>query len=334
MRSREDYKDIYARMDNQTTLKPVQAHECFSACMGNIMASKYPWISGNEIVISGTGFRVVYHRDRKMLSTNMYHSNFRFLEKYNVKYLHDTLKLGDDPLHFVSKTLDAQKYLILRLDARQLTYDRVFRQAEHASHYVNLLAVRGDKLLLCDGYVPAKTATTYLGEVPCGEIWNAWREAGWEYYLFDDVPALEETEFRRDVAKELENSIRIYRQGGRAGEDFFGKNSAAEMFRGLDYLNRDRVFEVNYQLKIFGFLSLKQIVCEILKKNPNGKDALEEYEQILSEWNKICTFTVKIGLSSRKELYDALLERVHDCMEAEDKVLEKILNAGLHNISL
>lgn len=313
-------------MRNLISIQPVQAHECLSACTGNIIAIKYPSVSGNELVIAGEGFRVTYNSDTKILGSSMYHSNFQFLGKYNVAHQHKKLDLSDDPIAFVKKVLGARKYLLVRLDAKLLTYDRVFKQANHSSHFVNIMGVFQNCFCICDGYVPTKTASTFIGEVSVSELLTAWKGMDFEFFLFDSIPDLDVTGFLQDVRNELVNSIRIYRQGGKEGNLFKGKDAVIELFRELDYLSSDRVFEVNFQMKIYGFLSLKQIVCEVLKKMPGANEILDDYYQVLAEWNKICMLMVKIGLSSRKEQYADLLERVYKCVEAEDKVLERILS--------
>ncbi len=217
------------------------------------------------------------------------------------------------------------KYIFTRLDVGKLTYDRVFRQAEHASHFVNVTGMTQEVFYICDGYVPTKIASTFMGEVSCDELTTAWKEMEFEYIMFDSIPEMDEVAFQREVMEELKNSIRIYRQGGKDSNYCYGKDAIIELFRELDYLNCDRVFEVNYQLKIFGFLSLKHIVCEILKKFPGSDEVLDEYYRILSEWDKICTLMIKIGLSGRKEQYAKLMERMYRCVESEDQVLKKIL---------
>lgn len=312
-------------MQNDKSIQSVQAHECLSACIGNMMACKYPTISGNEIVIAGEGLRVKYNTDTKVFVSPMYRSNFRFFEKYGITYQHEKLDACQNPKAFIQDALEAGKYLFARLDARKLTYDRVFRQVEHASHFVNVTGTSEDTFSVCDGYVPSKVAATFMGEISREELLAAWKEMEFEYILFDSVPDLDENAFYREMWEELKNSIQIYRQGGRDDKYCYGKDAITELFRELDYLNRDRVFEVNYQLKIFGFLSLKQIVCEILKKIPDTKEILEEYYQILADWEKVCTLMIKIGLSGRKEQYATLMERMYHCVELEDRVLEKIL---------
>lgn len=212
-------------MQNNKSIQPVQAHECLSACTGNMMASQYPMISGNEIVIAGEGLRVKYNIVTKIFSSPMYRSNFRFYEKYHIAYQHAKLDMCQDPTTFIQEVLKDGKYIFTRLDVGKLTYDRVFRQAEHASHFVNVTGMTQEVFYICDGYVPTKIASTFMGEVSCDELTTAWKEMEFEYIMFDSIPEMDEVAFQREVMEELKNSIRIYRQGGKDSNYCYGKDA-------------------------------------------------------------------------------------------------------------
>lgn len=311
---------MYSKMQSKRMICPVQAHECLSACTGNLLASKYLLLSGNEIIIAGGGLRVTYNTETKVIGSSMYQANFRFAERYNIVSQHDRLSPESDPALFIKEAIEAQKYLLIRLNAKSLNYDRVFKQAENASHFANVVETKDNAYLICDGYVPSRIASTFYGEVPCAEILQAWQEMEYEYYLFDDIPDLDEQKIIADVWHALINGLHLYRLGGRERNLFLGKDAITELFRELDCVNRERVLEVNFQLKIFGFLSLKQIICEVLKKKEGMEDIIAQYYGIIKEWEKICLMMIKIGLSPRKTPFESLQLRVFDCIEAEDKL--------------
>ena len=86
-----------------------------------------------------------------------------------------------------------------------------------------------------------------------------------------------------------------------------------------------KIREANYQLRIYGFFSMKEIVCNLLEKKQHQKENAQDYFQVIQEWDRICMTLVKAVFSRKAEQYESLIKKVDACIEREDSILRKCL---------
>lgn len=314
-------------------IHPVQGHECLSACIGNIINTKYSRITANEIIIGGDGYFITYDKERKVIGSPMYEANFKFMNRYEMKYRHGKFKDAEEAEFFLGDTLSKDNLIIIKVDAKQLNYSRVFGQASNSPHFLNVLREEQGKYYICDGYVPTRDATVFEGAIEKSKIINAWKGMEFEYLLLENFPELTEEEILKDVERCFYESIEKYCKGGVKNSIYYGKDAIYQLFFDeQDCLNRNRAYEVNYQLRIYGFLATKEMVCSILQKNDIWKNEAMEYRKIIHEWNRLCMFFLKVAISKNNEQYGKFLQKVKNCIESEERVLNRILNRRNYEI--
>ncbi len=314
-------------MDILNLIHPVQGHECLSACIGNILNVKYQKIAANEIIIGGDGFFITYDKYRKVIGSPMYEANYNFMDKYEVKYRHKKFESTEEAVSFLEEALSKEVLLILKVDAKQLVYSRVFGQATDSPHFINVLRKRQEQYDICDGYVPTRDATVFEGTMEKSQVINAWKDMKFEYLVLETLPEKNEKEMIEEIEKSLFESIRKYCQGGMDNNIYYGKDAIYEMFlEGQKHLERSRAYEVNYQLRIYGFLDTKEMVCSMLQKRERYQKEAQEYAQIIQEWDRLCMVYLKAVISKNKEQYERFLQKIRTCIEAEDRVLIKIIS--------
>lgn len=304
----------------------IQGYECFSACIGNVLGYINHDISGNEIIILGDGMKVIYDSNKKIISSEMYASNLRFLNKFRISYVRDVC---DSPLvaeSFLCEMLDRSSKLILKTKAQLLTYNRVFSQAGNSAHYINVLGYNEDNLYICDGYVPTMRASNFSGWVSKEELLEAWKGVGYEYLILQDVDIVRSKNIRQCLKAKVLKGINDYITGENDNNLYFGQAAVLKLFedikeKGTDN-NREDILEINYQLKIYGFLSLKNILKEVLVKD--NSMYTDEYEKAIREWNSICIMLVKCAIENKDNLYDLLFKRVKQCVKEEEQLLKLI----------
>lgn len=194
-------------------MKPIQGHECLSACLGNIFNLFYPNVSSDKIIIAGNGIDVRYDMSTKIVDTPMYKANFVFLDQYNINYTHNCINNQNQAKDFLDNVLERKQFIVLKLDASFLSYSRVFNQTSNASHFLNILGKENSMYQFCDGYIPTRKAGVYKGNLDEDILFAAWENKNYEYLNLIELPD-ELIEFDIDVENKLYQSLIQYCQGG------------------------------------------------------------------------------------------------------------------------
>ena len=112
-----------------------------------------------------------------------------------------------------------------------------------------------------------------------------------EYVLIEKLPDKTETELLTEIESSLVKSIRTYCSGGCEDNVIWGKDAIYEMFKEIQaHIDKEGAYEVNYQLRIYGFLATKKMLLSMLQKEVRWQTVALQYEEIVQEWDCICMF--------------------------------------------
>lgn len=306
----------------------VQGHECLSACLGNYLNYLYPDLTGNEIIVAGGGFRVTYDSDQKVIGTPFYDANFKFMRKYGIQYKRSNCEKNQE--EFIRKCIRTGQKIIIKVDVCQLTYNRVFKQVSSAPHLVNILGKKEDELYICDGYVPTREASVFEGWVSCQSVIKAWKKMNAEYIILDKQIKIDCPKIQLDMMEILHRNIQEYITGGIKNDVFYGYTAILQLFEDIkkqmekQYIQK-LILEYNYQIKIFGFLSMKIILREILIKM-NMMELATSYNDVIKHWNIMCTILVKMAFSKSERILQELQNKIIDCIQKEERILLQIMS--------
>lgn len=308
---------------------PVQGHECLSACLGNVFHMSVPGITGNEVVIAGKGCGLMYDVNRRVVDTPMYEANFNFLEKYHIDYQHGKVNENIQPQDFLNDCLEKNGHMIIKVDAAQLPYSRVFDQTTSAPHFLNILKYGEKNYRICDGYVPTRKAEVYVGDLDEKLLLEVWGQKNYEYLIirgdFDELNQVSD-----DVRQELLETLVNYSKGGHDENFYYGKDAIVKAFTDFgEEFTKDRAIELNYQLRIFGFLSTKEMVCSFLKKDSRLIEFSEEYEKIINVWDRLIMKFLKIVIAQKPDRLEGFYAEIHECINVEINLLNRIIKEGL-----
>ena len=318
--------DMEKNMESRRQIiRPIQGHECLSACIGNILNIYFEEITGNEIIIGGKGFDVFYEKTSNVVSTTMYEANFSFLDYYQVPYIHD--KAGDKRLakDILDRSLIDRKHIIIKVDASCLNYNRVFGQTSDAPHFFNIVGKSYDAYQICDGYVPTRKADVFMGDLDENILYKAWGNKQFEYIILEEIPKKFEN-IESDIMHGFLEAMRKYCKGGGVGDKYFGKDAVWNAFLNFrDIFTKEAAYELNYQLRIYGFMAIKEMTLDYIRKKCDLIQFVSEYEGVIAEWDKILMFFMKVVFSQKIENYDSFLEKIKNCMEKEDDILKRMI---------
>ena len=310
-----------------------QGHECLSSCLGSLLGFYNQDIKPNRIIMLGDGFKIWFDPNQKVISSDMYGANYRFLDTYSVAYeknsfFDNSANEYDAIDREIIKILDEGKIPIVRLISKGLTYNRVFSQAENAIHYICIVGYEDSDYYICDAYVPTKKPTVYEGKVNKGEIIDGIIKAKGKKVVLDDPSIVNRLNIEQAIIQKIKEAVFDYIQGGENDGIYYGKDAALkffEMFANNGENNtRDEILEYNFQLKIYGFLSLKEMLYEEVDNNFPKLNGISE--QIVKNWNEVNLQLLKCGFKNSIESYDKLMTMMRNCLKEEMAFLDKVIN--------
>lgn len=305
----------------------MQGYECLSASIGSILNYYNKQITGNEVIILGSDIKVYYNKEDDIIGSNMYESNFEFLNKYKIYFEQVMFKNKEDALAKVEKELNLGNHIIIKLEAGSLSYNKIFRQANEANHYVWLLKVNSGVFKICDNYVPTREPSCFLGNVSSDIILNAWEKKSYELIVIKNCSSIRNIDLKKDIEYGMKNYIKNYLLGGKFNNFYIGKDVISffwnNFFINANKLSKEKIINYNFQLKIYGFISLKRILNELLLKMNTRYSS--EYKMIIHYWESICLVLVKYAFSHNEKTKKQLYDDAYDCMEKEEKILQHIL---------
>ena len=312
----------------------VQGYECLSACLGYYMSAYYPEITGSDICIYGGALSVSYNRDTHIISTPIYEANYIFLKESGISYVHDCLCKGYIE-GFVTSCIRAEKKLIIKVCTGQLTYNRVFKQAEHSTHFVTIVGETINEYHVVDCYVPTRRPSIFDGLVDKKEVISAWQGKNYEYIILEDME-LEYDNVCEKVKKSIIESLQLYLKSEISSEEMTGEKAVRTLFNYLGEKVKDPdlqkiMLDINYQLKIYGFISSKAMLVQTLKKYANCYFICKQYEEVIASWNNICVLLVKLGITKKWEQYEKIQEKVIQTLDRERKLVLEILEKLLYH---
>lgn len=307
--------------------KLVQGYECLSACLGHIFSCKYPEITGSDVCILGGGMDVYYDASEHILSTPLYESNYVFLNDNNIEFENNKSDaLGAEST--ITNHIENGLQQIIKVNSHDLTYNRVFRQSNHSTHYVIVDSEIQGKYHIIDCYVPTREPSVFEGYISKEEILRAWKNKEYEYIVMENV------EINLDLLKKRmwETIVKHIRDYCGIDTSIVANRGEQAVYNAILYLgeqmHNSNFYELakktNYQFRIYGFISSKYMLQSVLERNKAFDELCSLYRQVIHDWNNICFLIIKIGIGRKKELYDQLLYKVERVLKDEKQILLNI----------
>lgn len=309
--------------------EPQQSYECLNSCISGYMYNCGIKIAPEDIFFIGKGYNLtVTDEGMPTIGAELYESNFRFLDYCNVKYVSSHLNEDMDAKEFIRKCINNGDMLSVMVSSELLTHNRVFVQTEGSPHYLNILAENENEYLIADGYVPTIDPTTFIGYVEKESIIAAFKKLGFRYFIGEC------NSFSKDLVEiqnDANNSFKEYIKDFIAQD--VGKNLLEQVF---DYVHnlfvtqadkevmRETVVSINYHLKIYGFITIKQYALNKIAKLLDNNELTEQYADIVNRWNKMCRSLLKAGFSSKKEKFTRVKDSICALLEDEKALLIQI----------
>lgn len=313
--------------------------ECLNSCLYNHILNKgYP-ITGSDIFFLGHGLNITYtgHLEEKMIYSEQYESNHRFLKQYLPKSLHSSLLDVAMPemKSFLVQTIREEKALILMVSSPQLSYNKVFQKNITITHFINVIDYNADKraFLVSDGCPPVLSDEVYEDWLDEQELLDSWESMGSRYVILnfdnnrlDEAPDKSAEEFVRQLEHYVKGRNRFIKS------KYKGYRSVATLLKDMIPLFEHRVPEispvvmnVHRQLKINGFLQSKEFILDKAKDLQLCDKICQAYHSIIEQWNREMMILIKTGIKADMQEFLQLIERIEILTDKEKNLQENML---------
>jgi len=314
----------------------IQGYECLNSCITNYFNYYRIPVLGSDIFFGGKGFEISYRLIPKpTIGSRLYESNFKFMEKMMISYEHSKCKNNIDAICFLEKCIINEICVAIKVSTEYLEYNSVFKQTQGSQHYLNVIGIDNEKIkfYISDGYVPTYRPTVFQGWVDASRIMLSWSSMSYEYVI---VP-ISDVHINIPAIKNITNinvrcGIENYLATNSHQDIVYGESSILKLIEDLklrfEKSNdlRKAIIDINYQLKIYGFITSKIYLYEYMINIKVG-NLSEKYLAIIERWNKICLFLLKVGFAQKSEQYDILYKKIDALVSYENIILKQIYEA-------
>lgn len=313
----------------------IQSYECLNACLVNYLNLRGKKKSPATVFFGGNGFVFKYceYAGSQQLLSNMYKSNFTYMNKTGIEYVHNFFATPTEALQFVVNEVMLKKNIIaLKIQSDFLKYNRVYSQTI-AMHYINIVDYNEEsqKFYIIDGDVPTAIPSVFSGWVDARELIDGWIKTNCEYILFvncEKIYSFTEKEMISIVRKQVHEYCNSERndKGVLAVSTYF-KILEAENELQLSQIAR----EVNYQIKVEGIWASRHYLLDFIDSIGIEDKYIEELKEIIKQWNSLCMSLIKLSISQRERDKEMALSLLSNILLKEKEYFNN-LDAYLKNI--
>lgn len=309
-------------------LKIIQSVECLNACLVNYLNMCGKNMKSSIIYWWGEGFNFKYseHEGRYRLLSDMFKSNFYYMDKVGIQYNHDFYKDKYDELDFLVQLLKQGRKICIKIRTDYLKYNRVYSQTI-SMHYIYIMAYNREQreLFIVDGDVPTTIPSCFSGWVKESEIIDGWIKTKCEYIEFvncNRMSLLFQNELVECIKKQL------FRYCNPKSEDtgicaistYFERLYTADMSVAAEI-----AMDMNYQIKVEGIWASRQYLLEILQLL-HAEETIQELNEIIKQWNIVCMSLIKFSISKREKDRQTLLSMISSILEREKIFFSNLVN--------
>lgn len=316
----------------------IQGHECLSSCISNYFYNNGLALTGSDIFFLGDGFHITYqNNDNMVIGADLYNANYTFCDRYHVTIQHEKCLSKESAKNLLKQSILEERKICIKVSSECLKYNKVFKQASGSPHFINVIGIKEQELYISDGYVPTYVPSAFEGWVFAEHIMEAWKRMQYEYVILDDnFDNLSAELLESEVKNKIQFGIYEYLNESMVeGELYIGEKAVLHLLEDLEKVFDENkevgklVYNINYQLKIYGFITSKQMLLEKLIFMKYDETNLLEYQIVIDGWNKLCLLLLKAGLSGKKEYFLKMHVKAMILIEKERSILVSIFNSGI-----
>jgi len=306
-----------------------QGYECLSACISNYLRWKNINIKASDIFFLGNGFCLFYEKDTERILSDMYMSNYSFMENYHINYEVRSAEDKKVAKAILQENILKEEMIMIKVAAEGLEYNRVYQQAGDSQHFLNTIGINDTSVFVSDGFVPTRKFSVYEGWVYLENIMRVWERKNYDYYVINFPENFENNdEIHEKVKNMIIFSLLEYVKIVERDDKIYGYSAMIHVIDNLreklldeNYPLSERTLYLNHQFRVCGFVSAKKMLLEEMVYYGIDSDLCNEYQIIVNRWSRWLMIMVKIGFSRRLNEFEILYSDMIKIIEKENELL-------------
>lgn len=300
----------------------LKGSDCLSICLTNAEEFFGNLKNDYEIYFSFGKRKVMLDKEKNYLFANSHSAMEDNLENKGIHRFDEKEFDTTTPQEFIKKRLSEKKVLIISMKSNLLHYRSFFANNGIVDHYLLVTDYSDDgKIYVVDGYSPNEFDDGMEGWIEIDEVMAAWEACRCKCFVIER-PVFNEIQGNMNISSAVLETITSYLSGEPNEKFSYGEKAIREWLKEIS--ERDDLQQLIYQIKITGFLSIKQYLYDFLQGNKQLEGCAIEYKAIINGWQKICLLLFQMNLKKRYNRFDYIKTAGNELIDKEHELLIQI----------
>lgn len=319
--------------------RTIQGYECLSSCIMNFFCYEGYDLRPYDIPMIGNGFGMRYLEVNGIpeIHTDIYESNFCFLDRCGLVYQLGTLDASDAVL-FLKQNFAENRRIVLRVNSCGLFYNKAFHGGTVVPHFINLIGISedGSEIKISDGCAPTYQESVFEDWINTDDLIDVWSDMEFGYLWLD---------FATDqgICVQQYDRKHLFYQGMKRNALTFGNQLTG---RGICAIPRfqkklecklknteqlpqaEMAYAICNRIRIGGMLSLKKILSFYFMDNVEDAELLNGYKKSVELWDTVSLLFIKFAVSKSERNFVGIQNVFQEIYELECFCSKEILKKG------
>lgn len=263
---------------------------------------------------------IYYDKVEKKIFMNTHKCITIFVKDLGVSYIKDVKFTREKAREYITNLLNNKKVVLCGLKSTLVKYRKNFRNTNPVHHFVVILDYDADSkdYYISDGYVANEKENIYEGWIQEEDLFIAWEATLFYHIIYGKENAIEK-DYDELAYNNFVLTIDAYLSSNQDERGIFGEEAVREFISELSV--NDDIMKIITELKLFGFITSKRYIKQMLHKQEKYKIEEEEYGRIIDKWDLFCLKLLKVCISNNysrlekcKQLAFEIMKEEHDCL--------------------
>lgn len=306
------------------------SYHCLIGCLENYLTYYNIPIAGVDLFFLSKGYEIKYElKENNRFVLEVPHDYMSVLDRFGIHYKSIVLsQTGDSLKKYIIDLIEAESAVILKTDSERINYNTVFARNKNTVHFFNVIGYdyNTDRFCISDSFIPAYIPFYKQLWIETSDLLHMWEGRKEllilevQKYVFGEKP---------NTRQAVISQLKYYLEGSTDGSKFYGKTAIKKFLNDVEKLlmqnlSLEIITEMNFQLRVNGFLMGREYLCVFLQENRHNRLA-DCVLQLLEKWKKISFSLVKYVMTKNYERLRWIFKEANELCASEENLFAEIL---------